>query len=373
MVVWKRSLEIMEINNSFWKGKKVLVTGHTGFKGGWLVTWLKALGANVVGISLLPPTTPNLYTEINVAKGMTESLIADIRDLSNVESLFNKHSPEIVFHLAAQPLVRYSYQFPVETYESNVMGTLHVLEAIRNIDSVRAGIMVTTDKCYENKEWDWGYRENDPMGGHDPYSSSKGAAELLISSYRRSYFSETNCQTSIASVRAGNVIGGGDWAEDRLIPDIITAFQSKTTLSIRNPNATRPWQHVLEPLSGYLYLAEKLYSDGDEYSEAWNFGPQDSDIKTVSWIVNNLSKKFKNSVGWNIENDSDVLHESGYLKLDCSKAKNKLGWESIIDLDTALASTKCWYEAYKNGEDLTQLTLTQIRDYQTQVLEGKSK
>ena len=368
MVVRCGPLEDMEINQSFWKGKRVLLTGHTGFKGGWLSIWLKELDAKVVGVSLPPEASPNMYNEAKVFESVSDDLMLDIRSLSNVENVFKKYEPEIVFHLAAQPLVRHSYQFPVETYETNVMGTLHVLEAIRNTESVRSAVMVTTDKCYENREWEWGYRENEPMGGHDPYSSSKGSAELLISSYRRSYFSARKENASIASVRAGNVIGGGDWSQDRLIPDIITSFQSGSELIIRNPKSTRPWQHVLEPLSGYLNLAEKLYLDGEEYASAWNFGPRDQDIKPVSWIVKSLSEKWSGGVKWSVSaNNDEGLHESNYLKLDCSKAKNRLGWEPSIDLSVALELTKDWYDAFKDGKDMYQITVDQIKFYQKEI------
>jgi len=277
---------------AFWKGKKVLVTGHTGFKGSWLSLWLQSLGAKVVGVSLDPPTTPSLYEQAQVADGM-DSLREDIRNLDKMKLIFAEHQPEIVFHLAAQPLVRYSYREPVETYATNVMGTLHILEAIRASKSVRAAVMITTDKCYKNREWEWGYREIEPMGGHDPYSSSKGCAELLIASYRDSYFpaqAYSHHQTAIASARAGNVIGGGDWAEDRLIPDIIRAFEMKDTVHTRNPNAIRPWQHVLEPLAGYIELSERLCMDGMPWAEAWNFGPREEDAKSVEWIVKEMTQ-----------------------------------------------------------------------------------
>ncbi len=349
---------------SFWKGKKVLITGHTGFKGSWLSLWLQSLEVDVVGISLDPPTTPSLYEQAQVADGMA-SLREDIRNLDKMKSIFTEHQPEIVFHLAAQPLVRYSYREPVETYATNVMGTLHILEAIRACKSVRAAVMITTDKCYNNREWEWGYRENEPMGGHDLYSSSKGCAELLIASYRDSYFPAREYsyhQTAIASVRAGNVIGGGDWAEDRLIPDIIRAFQNSETVQIRNPNAIRPWQHVLEPLAGYIELTESLFSDGEEWAEAWNFGPREEDAKPVKWIVEAMAKQWGEGATWNID-DSNHPHEATYLKLDCSKVHSRLGWWPRWGLEIALDKIVKWHKKDVAGEDMRQTCLTQIHEY----------
>jgi len=344
------------VNNNFWKNKKVLITGHTGFKGGWLSIWLQHLGAEVIGVSLDPLTPTNFYNQADVALGML-SLRGDIRNGELVEQIFQQHKPEVVFHLAAQPLVRYSYKHPVETYETNVMGTLHVLEAIRRIDTVQAAIMITTDKCYENQEWYWGYREIDPMGGHDPYSSSKGAAELLIASYRNSYLPNI-----LASVRAGNVIGGGDWAEDRIIPDIIRAFQVGDTLNIRNPQAIRPWQHVLEPLAGYMQLAELLTNNGREYAEAWNFGPKEEDAKPVQWIVEQMAKQWGNSANWAID-QAEHPHEANYLKLDCSKAHTKLNWHPKWNLLTVLQKIIQWHQAEFNQENMRQYTISQIERY----------
>ena len=354
----------MGINQVFWKGKKVLITGHTGFKGAWLSLWLQDLGAKVIGISLDSPTTPSLYEQANVAKGMI-SLRQDIRNGEAIKQLFQQHKPEIVFHLAAQPLVRYSYREPVETYETNVMGTLHILEGIRSIDSVRSAVMITTDKCYQNKEWVWGYRETDTLGGHDPYSSSKGAAELLISSYRNSYFPQdkySEHKTAIASARAGNVIGGGDWAEDRLIPDIIKAFKNNETVIIRNPKSTRPWQHVLEPLSGYLKLAEQLEKNGDQYAEAWNFGPAEIDARPVQWIVEKMAKLWGENANW-INDKSEHLHEANYLKLDCSKAHMKLNWYPRWDLSETLLRIVEWHKLKDAHNNYRKLCLTQINDY----------
>jgi len=352
------------VNKEFWNRKKVLVTGHTGFKGSWLSLWLQEMGAQVVGIALAPPTRPSLYLQARVAENM-ESLRVDIRDLDSIKNIFKEYQPEVIFHLAAQPLVRYSYQEPVETYQTNVMGTLNILEAIRNVDSVRAAVMITTDKCYENREWDWGYRENEAMGGHDPYSSSKGCAELLIASYRESYYpadkyNEHNM--AIASVRAGNVIGGGDWAEDRLIPDIIRAVQTNATVHIRNPNSIRPWQHVLEPLGGYIELAEKLFVSGEHYAEAWNFGPKEEDAKPVKWIVEKTTKLWDEHASWVVD-EGEHPHEANYLKLDCSKAHAKLNWWPKWPLESALEKIVDWHKKEKNGADMKLFTLEQIKDY----------
>ena len=355
----------MGINQVFWKNKKVLITGHTGFKGAWLSLWLQNLGAEVIGISLDSPTTPSLYEQANVAKGMI-SLRQDIRDGEAIKKLFQQHKPEIVFHLAAQPLVRYSYREPVETYETNVMGTLHILEGIRSIDSVRSAVMITTDKCYQNKEWVWGYRETDALGGHDPYSSSKGAAELLISSYRDSYFSQdkySKHKTAIASVRAGNVIGGGDWADDRLIPDIIRAFENNEKVVIRNPKSTRPWQHVLEPLSGYLKLAEQLEENGGEYAQAWNFGPIEEDARSVQWIVEKMTKLWGDNADWIDDESGHLPHEANYLKLDCSKAHMKLNWYPRWNLSQALLSIVEWHKLKDTDDKYRELCLTQINEY----------
>jgi len=349
---------------SFWKGKKVLITGHTGFKGSWLSLWLQQAGAEVVGVSLDPPTTPSLYEQAQVADGMI-SLHADIRDLDRMQSIFAEYQPEIVFHLAAQSLVRYSYREPVETYASNVMGTLHILEAIRACRSVRAALMITTDKCYQNREWEWGYRENDPMGGHDPYSSSKGCAELLIASYRASYFPPEQYaqhKVAIASARAGNVIGGGDWAEDRLIPDIIRAFQQSETVRIRNPHAIRPWQHVLEPLAGYIALAERLYQEGSDWADAWNFGPAEEDARPVEWIVQAMSAQWGEDSGWVVD-DASHPHEASYLKLDCSRAHGRLKWRPRWNLEEALGQIVNWHKALAAGNQARTLCQQQITEY----------
>jgi len=345
----------MENLVSFWRGRKVLITGHTGFKGSWLSLWLQRLGADVTGISLDPPTDPSLYQRAEVANGMT-SLRQDIRNGKELKKIFQKQQPEVVFHLAAQPLVRHSYKAPVETYETNVMGTLHVLEAIRTIDSVQASVFITTDKCYQNREWHWGYREIDPMGGYDPYSSSKGAAELLIASYRNSYL------PNIASVRAGNVIGGGDWADDRLIPDIIRALQKNKTVEIRSPYAIRPWQHVLEPLAGYMQLAELMTTKPKQYAQAWNFGPNGEDTKPVEWIVKQMAQQWGNHANWEMDK-SDQPHEANYLKLDCSKAHAELNWQPKWDLQTALQKIITWHQAEMLKENMREVTISQIESY----------
>lgn len=353
---------------SFWKGKRVLLTGHTGFKGSWLSLWLQSMGAQVVGYALAPPTNPSLFDVAEVGKGMA-SVIGDIRDLTQMKKVFAEHQPEIVIHMAAQPLVRYSYIEPVETYSTNVMGTVNLLEAVRNTASVKAVVNVTTDKCYENREWAWGYRENEAMGGYDPYSSSKGCAELVTAAYRNSYFHPDKYQThgvAIASGRAGNVIGGGDWAEDRLIPDIMRAITDGKPVLIRNPHATRPWQHVLEPLSGYLVLAQKLYEDGASYAEGWNFGPNDEDAKPVQWIVEKLTQTWGEGASW-ILDGGDHPHEAHYLKLDCSKAKARLDWHPRWHLEETLEAIIEWQRAYRDGKNMQALTLRQISAYSNHI------
>lgn len=344
----------------FWSGKRVFLTGHTGFKGSWLSLWLQSLSAQVHGLALTPPTTPNLFIEAQVAQGMASSTLGEIRDLSTVKQAMQAAQPDIVIHMAAQPLVRLSYDEPVETYATNVLGTVHVLESARHTPSVKAIVVVTTDKCYENKEWAWGYRENEPMGGHDPYSNSKGCAELVTSAYRNSFLQ--NSGISVASARAGNVIGGGDWAADRLVPDILRAFEVNQPVIIRNPHATRPWQHVLEPLSGYLTLAEHLYTDGQSFAEGWNFGPKDDDVQSVQWIVEHMVQKWGNGASW--QQDGGVNpHEARYLKLDISKAKARLSWKPRWQLADALAHITSWHQAWLAHEDMHQLCLGQIRQY----------
>ncbi|WP_028213190.1 CDP-glucose 4,6-dehydratase [Paraburkholderia mimosarum] len=351
-------------DSAFWRGKKVFLTGHTGFKGSWLTLWLQALGARITGYSLAPSTEPNIFTLARVGDGI-ESIIGDIR---NRESLFNairEAAPEVVIHMAAQPLVRESYVNPVETYETNVLGTVHLLEAVRHVPSVRSVVIVTTDKCYENREWEWGYRENEAMGGYDPYSSSKGCTELVTAAYRSSFFNPTAYDehgVAIASARAGNVIGGGDWAVDRLIPDIVRAIGNGETVSIRNPKAIRPWQHVLEPLSGYLVLAESLYITGPRHADAWNFGPNDSDAQPVQAIVERLTSQWGENARWALDGNEHP-HEATYLKLDCSKARARLGWRPRWNLDRTIDNIVGWYKAAARGEDMRAVTLAQIDEY----------
>ncbi len=353
------------MNSDFWRDKRVFLTGHTGFKGSWLSLWLQSLGANLTGFSLRPPSQPNLYDLANVAEGM-QSHIGDIRDLRVLQQAIQAARPEIVIHMAAQPLVRYSYQNPVETYSTNVMGTVHLLEAVRNTTSVKAVVNITTDKCYENREWVWGYREHEPMGGYDPYSNSKGCAELVSSAYRSSFFNGNSYEqhgVSLATVRAGNVIGGGDWAKDRLIPDILAAFEQGEVVNIRNPHAIRPWQHVLEPLRGYLTLAERLYNSGPQFAEAWNFGPEDEDAKPVAWIVERMAEIWGDGAQWKID-AGDHPHEATYLKLDISKARTRLDWHPTLRLDDALNLIIDWSKQRQAGHDLQKLTLAQIHAYQ---------
>lgn len=352
------------LNNNFWKGKKVFLTGHTGFKGSWTVLWLLSLGANVKGYSLEPITNPSLFNIANIEDGI-ESEIGDIEDLKKLRKSISDFSPEIVIHMAAQPLVRVSYQDPIGTYKTNVIGTLNLFEAVRSCNSIRVVLNVTTDKCYENKEWEWGYREDEPMGGHDPYSSSKACSELLTSAYRRSFFSHEG-KVSIASARAGNVIGGGDWSMDRLIPDAISAFSSEKQLMIRNPMATRPWQHVFEPISGYLLLCEKLYEEGSSFAEGWNFGPHYDDIKTVKEVIEYIISKWPNKATWKYD-DIEHLHEAQLLHLDISKAQSRLGWRPTWNLDKALDNIISWHEAFLSGKDIRSFSNKQILNFQDDI------
>lgn len=356
----------MVINVEFWKKKKVFITGHTGFKGGWLAFWLQILGAEVIGYALTPPSKPNLFSIAHIQNDMVH-LLGDIRDNEKLLSAIKSTRPDIVFHLAAQSLVRNSYQNPVETYSTNVMGTVNLFEAIRQTDSVRAVVNVTTDKCYENKEWLWAYRENDQLGGHDPYSNSKACSELITKAYRSSFFTDDE-RVRLASARAGNVIGGGDWAEDRLIPDLVRAMLNRRPLHLRYPHAIRPWQYVLNPLSGYLLLAEKLYSGSNSYADAWNFGPNESDDRTVSWVANRISTLLdKNIEIFSMETDAQP-HEANYLRLDCAKVQSKLGWKPIWNLEKGLKETAQWYLAYKDNQDMRDFTLKQINDFITSLM-----
>ena len=353
-------MRLASVNSEFWKNKSVFLTGHTGFKGGWLALWLSSMGAKVTGYALAPNTTPNLFDMLAIDSLIEQSHIADIRDLATLQKAMSEAKPDIVIHMAAQPLVRYSYANPVETYATNVMGTVHILESTRTIESVRATVVVTTDKCYENRERGAGYREDEAMGGFDPYSSSKGCAELVSSAYRQSYFSKS--ANHLASARAGNVIGGGDWSEDRLIPDAIKAFESGNTLMIRNPLATRPWQHVLEPLSGYLILAQSLFQDGEKFSSAWNFGPKDTDNRSVQEVISTLCQQWGPDAKWQ-QDSSSQPHEAGLLKLDCSKASKQLRWEPKWNLETAIEKIIQWHKAHLAKENMQALTLKQIDQY----------
>lgn len=349
----------MVTNLGFWKDKKVLVTGHTGFKGGWLSLWLQGLGAQIIGFSL-PPDRPSLFALGRVAEGMS-SIFGDIRDLNRLQQVITASQPEIIIHLAAQAFVRISYGNPVDTFSTNVMGTVNVLEAARHVDSVKVIINVTSDKCYENREWVWGYRETDALGGHDPYSCSKGCAELVGSTFYRSFLHKKG--VALASVRAGNVIGGGDWGIDRLIPDLVRSFMGNKQVVIRYPDAVRPWQHVCEPLHGYLMLAEKMWEDGNGFSGAWNFGPSEENVLPVSWIADYLCSRWGEKASWRQEGKTQ-LHEAGYLKLDCSKAIYKLGWLPRLSLTTALDWTMDWYRAYEAEADMREITKRDIALYQ---------
>lgn len=350
-----------QVNSGFWLGKRVLLTGHTGFKGSWLSLWLQSMGVELCGLALDPPSSPSLFTQADVALGM-RSLIIDIRDYESVLAAVVKFKPEIVIHMAAQSLVRTSYQDPIGNYATNVMGTVHLLEAVRQVNTVKVVLNVTSDKCYENKEWHWGYREEEAMGGHDPYSSSKACAELVSSSFRRSFFKNTGL--ALATARAGNVIGGGDWALDRLVPDILRAFEENVSAIIRNPQSIRPWQHVLEPLSGYLILAESLYINGQLDAEAWNFGPSDEDAKPVKWIVDKMALLWQRGGSWKVDTD-DHPHEAHYLKLDTSKSKNRLGWYPRWDLNKTLENIVFWHSSWLNKEKAKSLCLTQINQYKS--------
>lgn len=354
----------MSINSKeVFLNKNVLVTGHTGFKGSWLSICLKYLGANVIGYSLDPYTTSDNFSLCCLNNKIVD-IRGDIRDSEKLERVFKKYKPEFVFHLAAQPIVRKSYENPKETYETNVMGTLNVLEAIRNCDATKVGIMVTTDKCYENKEQKIGYKETDPMGGYDPYSSSKGCAELLISSYRNSFLNTKDYSKhgkAIASVRAGNVIGGGDWSSDRIIPDCIRAIENSSKIKLRNPHAVRPWQFVLEPLSGYIKLASKLYDEAEKFSGPWNFGPKEEFNAEVKDIVNMLIKSYGKGE-WMDDSDGNQLHEANMLMLDCTKAKKQLNWEQVLNLQETIDMTSVWYKNYKNN-NMYEFCLDQINEY----------
>ena len=349
----------------FWHGKRVFLTGHTGFKGSWLSLWLQHLGAELTGYALPPPTSPNLYGVANVGLAM-QSVRGDLRDLSALQNAMKQARPEIVIHMAAQSLVRESYVEPVDTYAVNVMGTVNLLEAVRQTPGVKSVVNVTTDKCYENREWVWGYRENEAMGGYDPYSSSKGCAELVSAAYRSSFFNPQSYSqhgVALATARAGNVIGGGDWAKDRLIPDMLAAFESGKPALIRNPNAIRPWQHVLEPLRGYLTLAEHLYRQGPVFAEGWNFGPNDEDARNVGWIADQLTQQWQGGASWQVDTGTHP-HEASYLKLDISKAAARLNWHPALRLASALDLIVSWSKQRLAGADVRTTTVEQIQAYQ---------
>jgi len=346
------------IDQEFWHGKRVFLTGHTGFKGSWLSLWLVSLGAEVKGYALNPSTSPSLFNEAKI-NSIVDSQIGDIRDQNMLHKSMIEFNPDILIHMAAQPLVRYSYDAPIETYEVNVIGTVKVLEVARSCPNLKAIVNITTDKCYENDERSQGYKEDDPMGGYDPYSSSKGCAELVTSAYRRSFFQDLGI--GLASVRAGNVIGGGDWADDRLVPDILRSFERNKTVMIRNPKAVRPWQHVLEPLSGYLILAQNLYINPGNFSEGWNFGPNEKDVKSVDWILDKISAKWPYS-SWKSD-QSFSPHEAGFLKLDISKAKSRLSWKPVWGLSYTLEKIIDWHQSWLSEEDMQMVCLKEIKEY----------
>lgn len=348
----------------FYKGRKVLITGHTGFKGSWLSILLHWLGADVYGYALEPDTNPSLFELANVDQ-LVSSTIGDVRDYNFLLKTLKEIQPEVIIHMAAQPLVRESYKNPRETYEINVMGTVNLFDAIRQVHSVKAVLNVTTDKCYQNKEWYWGYRENEPMGGYDPYSNSKSCSELVTSSFRNSFFNSKEYSihgVALASARAGNVLGGGDWAEDRLIPDFIRAIIHGDKLKIRSPYSIRPWQHVLEPLSGYLMLCQKLYSQGPDFAEGWNFGADDNDAKNVEWITLKICEFWGNGATYELDRTPQP-HEASYLKLDCSKAKTILGWHPVWNVETTLKMIVSWYKAYLNNTDIREVSISQIEQF----------
>ena len=347
------------VDRTFWKGKRVFLTGHTGFKGSWLSLWLEDMGAVVKGYSLEPYTEPSLFKVAKVSSGI-ESEIGDIRDYDKLKSSVNSFSPEIILHLAAQPLVRDSYVDPLGTYETNVMGTANLLQASRELPNLKSIVIVTTDKCYENKEWEWGYRENEAMGGFDPYSSSKGCAELVTSAFRRSFFQSTD--VAIASARAGNVIGGGDWSRDRLIPDVLRSYNQGNQVVIRNPKSTRPWQHVIEPLSGYLILAEELYNKGQAFAEPFNFGPRDEDCQSVESILNTININWEDCPGWKLDDEANP-HEARFLKLDISKAKDKLNWTPKWNLESTIKRIVDWNTAFNRQENMREHCINEIKSY----------
>ena len=354
-------MESVEINPSFWKGRKVFITGHTGFKGAWISLWLSKLGATVTGYSLTKLNQPSMFEVANIEGAIQKNIFGDICDFNSLEMALKSSEAEIVIHLAAQSLVRESYKDPINTYDTNIMGTVNLLEAARKVKSVKAILNVTSDKCYENREQLWGYHENDAMGGYDPYSSSKGCSELISSAYRNSFLQEAGI--ALATARSGNVIGGGDWAKDRIVPDSINSFISNKVLIIRNPAATRPWQHVLEPLSGYLILCQQLILHPNRYTEAWNFGPNDQDVKSVSTLADIMVENWGGNAEWRPEFEKNS-HEANLLKLDCSKANAILKWKSIWSFEKTIEKTVNWYKAWHEDCNMFELTLSQIEEYQ---------
>ncbi|HZP07504.1 MAG TPA: CDP-glucose 4,6-dehydratase [Terracidiphilus sp.] len=356
----------MSLNCAFWKGRRVFLTGHTGFKGSWLSLWLNRLGAEVTGYALDPPTQPNLFEQANIHREL-RSIQGDIRDFAKLQQAITECRPEVVLHLAAQSVVRSGYEDPIGNYSSNVMGTVHVLEAVRQLRQPCVVVNVTSDKCYENREWIWGYRENEPMGGRDPYSNSKGCAELVTAAYRESFFPLDSIRehgVALASARAGNAIGGGDWTEHQLIPDLMRAFLAGRPCLIRNPAAFRPWQFLLEPLRGYLVLAERLFEDGQKFASGWNFGPVDSDVMPVSWIADEAVRLWGGRASWELDSAAHP-HEAHALKLDASKAGVYLDWHPHLPLKQALAWIVEWYQAFREGADLRAITLKQIEQYES--------
>lgn len=352
------------MDSTFWRGKRVLLTGHTGFKGSWLSLWLQSVGVELLGYALQPPTNPNLFEAARVAEGMT-SVIGNVVDFEHLQKVISDFKPEIVIHMAAQTVVHTSYVDPVANYSTNVMGTVHLLEAVRHISGVKAVVNVTSDKCYENREWVWGYRENDALGGYDPYSSSKACSELVAAAYRNSFFNLSNYSehgTALATARAGNVIGGGDWTANGLIADIVRSFLEQKSILIRNPYATRPWQYVLDALNGYLTLAECLYNKGPAFAEAWNFGPNESDVKPVDWILEKMLAMWGEEVFWE-KDHTYQFHENNALTLNCSKAHLKMGWEPKMSLEESLRQIITWTKGYQTGVDIKKLTIDSIHQF----------